>query len=76
VSVRRLADPNGYYEVWLATPSLNKMISVGLLQGDSGTFELPASVDPAELNTVDVSLEPLDGDPTHSATSVLRGTLQ
>ncbi len=36
---------------------------------------LPADVDLAEFPVVDVSAEPYDGNPGHSAVSVTRGTL-
>ena len=37
---------------------------------------VPAGVNLTDYPVVDVSLEPLDGNPAHSGTSVLRGTLQ
>ena len=37
--------------------------------------ELPADLDLAEFPLVDVSVEPLDGNPTHSGDSVARGEL-
>ena len=42
----------------------------------SGTYRLPADLDPATHAIVDISIEPRDGDPTHSGRSILRGTLE
>ena len=66
---------NGMREVWLLTPEADGLISLGLMQGDSGEFVIPAGVDLAEYPIVDVSEEPVDGNPAHSGDSVVRGTL-
>jgi hypothetical protein len=39
-------------------------------------FELPADLDLEQFPIVDVSVEPLDGVPTHSGVSVARGELE
>lgn len=67
----------GYREVWLLdlqgkTPAL---LSVGTLNGDQGIFDLPPDVDLAKYNVVDVSNEAFDGNPAHSADSIVRGEL-
>ncbi|OYX50009.1 MAG: hypothetical protein B7Y93_09545 [Micrococcales bacterium 32-70-13] len=62
-------------EVWLLTEDVEGLISLGLLTGSSGQFIVPASVDLAEFSVVDISAEPLDGDPTHSGDSIVRGAL-
>lgn len=64
----------GFYEVWLLSADAGAL-SLGTLEGASGTYVVPAGVDLAEYDTVDVSLEPFDGDPAHSSDSVARGTL-
>jgi hypothetical protein len=70
----RLAD--GYYEVWLLEPDVSGLIPVGVTQaGTTVTFELPTGLDLADFPVVDVSVEPLDGDPEHSGDSVVRGEL-
>jgi len=43
--------------------------------GSSSSFPLPPGVSLADYPVVDISLEAYDGDPTHSAISVARGTL-
>ena len=62
-------------EVWLLTENVDGLISLGLLTGSTGEFVVPASVDLAEFSVVDISAEPLDGDPTHSGDSIVRGAL-
>lgn len=62
-------------ELWLIKPDLSAMVSLGLLD-DQGSYEIPAGIDPSEYSLVDVSVEPDDGDPTHSRRSILRGELQ
>jgi hypothetical protein len=39
-------------------------------------FPLPPGLDPAGWRGIDISAEAFDGDPGHSATSVLRGELR
>ncbi|KQO03817.1 MULTISPECIES: anti-sigma factor [unclassified Arthrobacter] len=68
-------EAGGFEEVWLIAPGLDRMYSLGVLHGGDGSLTIPDSVDLAEFPIVDVSDEPLDGDPTHSGVSVLRGTL-
>ena len=65
----------GYLEVWLLKPDVSGLVSLGTLDGTSGTFALPADLDLAQFPVVDVSDEPLDGDPAHSGVSVVRGAL-
>ncbi|MPY09819.1 anti-sigma factor domain-containing protein [Arthrobacter bussei] len=68
-------EGGGFEEVWLIAPELDRMYSLGVLHGGDGSLTIPDSVDLDEFPIVDVSDEPLDGDPTHSGVSVLRGTL-
>jgi hypothetical protein len=52
------------------------MISLGDLNtGHDGTFALPPGVDLHNYTRVDVSLQAFNGNPVHSANSVVRGTL-
>jgi hypothetical protein len=69
-----LAD--GYYEVWLIEPSITDMVPLGIARSGTQTFELPADLDLGEFPLVDVSVEPLDGNPLHSGVSVARGQLE
>lgn len=63
-------------EVWLIKADASGLISIGLLDGDSGTFTIPGQVDLGEYPLVDVSAEPDDGDPAHSGDSIVRGELR
>jgi hypothetical protein len=67
---------DGYYEVWLIEPSITDMVPLGIARPGTQTFELPADLDLAEFPLVDVSQEPLDGNPLHSGVSVARGQLE
>lgn len=78
VSVHDLpgATTQEFYYAWLLDPATNKMLALGLVDPDSGaTFDLDDAV-VASYSAVDVSLEADDGDPAHSATSLLRGSYE
>jgi len=66
---------DGYYELWLIDREVVGMVPLGVVTPGSQTFELPADLDLGQFPLVDVSVEPLDGDPTHSGVSVARGEL-
>jgi anti-sigma-K factor RskA len=72
------ADPHdGFYEVWLIDEAVQRMYSLGVVQGGGEvTLEVPPGVDLTQFPVVDVSVEPLDGDPRHSGVSVARGVLE
>lgn len=69
------AGPTGFLEVWLLDADAQRLVSLGMLTGTSGTFELPANLDLSEFPVVDVSDEPYDGNPAHSGDSIVRGRL-
>lgn len=75
VSLETRATGDGVREVWLLTETVDGLISLGLLDGTQGEFVVPDSVDLERFSIVDVSQEPLDGDPTHSGDSIVRGPL-
>lgn len=70
-----LAD-DGYREVWLLASDGSGLVSLGMLDGRSGTFAIPAGVDLEVFSLVDVSQEETDGDPAHSGDSIVRGELE
>lgn len=70
-----LPEVEGVYEVWLQDPSGERSVSLGLLDDTRERLPLPAGIDVSEYPVVDVSIEAVDGDPAHSGTSVVRGTL-
>jgi anti-sigma-K factor RskA len=69
------AEEDGFREVWLIDTSVSRMVSLGVLDSDSGSLPIPPGVDLAAYPIVDVSLEPYDGQPTHSGDSIVRGSL-
>lgn len=79
VTVSGLPEVAGYHGVWLIDADSGEMVSLGVLPGTTtdgtGTFVVPAGLDLSTFDLVDVSDEPLDGDPTHSGVSLLRGVL-
>jgi hypothetical protein len=75
VTTEDLDAGDGFLEVWVIDPDVTKLVSLGPARPD-GTYDLPPGLDPEEFPVVDVSVEPLDGDPTHSGDSVLRGVLE
>jgi len=68
-------EAKGYQEVWLIAPDLSKLVSLGVMNTTSGTFQVPAGLDLSQYPVVDVSDEPMDGNPAHSSVSIARGTL-
>lgn len=75
VDVSRLTRTGGFYEVWLIDADVKRMVPIGILSGARGEFTIPEGLNLGEYPVVDISVEPLDGDPTHSGTSLLRGTI-
>ncbi|MCF6746638.1 anti-sigma factor [Blastococcus sp. KM273128] len=70
------AVEDAYYEIWLIEPGVVDMVPLGVVRPGTQTFELPTGLDLAAYPIVDVSVEPLDGDPTHSGVSVARGQIE
>ncbi len=50
-------------------------MSLGVVDGASGTFTVPDGLDLSRYDLVDVSAEPYDGNPAHSGDSIIRGKL-
>jgi Anti-sigma-K factor rskA len=66
-----------YYEAWLAD-ARGRMVSMGTFRvGRDGSVDahMPVAVDLRRYRLVDVSLEPDDGNPAHSRTSVMRARI-
>jgi anti-sigma-K factor RskA len=68
-------------EVWLIEPDSEgnpaDLVSLGLIDpADPADLEVPADYDPAVYSVVDISVEPRDGNTTHSGRSILRGPLE
>lgn len=77
VDVQGLSAPDdAFYQVWLADRQTKRMVAVGVLDKvDQGTFAVPPGLSLSIYPIVDVSLEPMDGNPAHSTVSVVRGML-
>lgn len=68
---------DGYLEAWLIDPDTGGIVSLGTIDPSVDLVQLavPEELDATTYSLVDVSVEPYDGDPTHSGASLLRGTL-
>ena len=76
LNVNELPTTPGYHEVWLIDTDTDRMVSLGAVPGDGDiTYPLPPGLDLAQYDVVDISDEPLNGDPLHSGVSLLRGVL-
>lgn len=76
LAIRLSNDPiSGFRGVWVGSADLSKMVSLGVLANDSGVFTIPAGTDLAQYPVVDISNQPYNGNPAHSADSIARGTL-
>jgi Anti-sigma-K factor rskA len=68
-----------YLEAWLMDAGGSRLLPLGALarHGEEfhGEFTIPAGLPPGEYIRVDVSAERFDGNPAHSAVSLLRGDL-
>ncbi|MCR2801186.1 anti-sigma factor [Microbacterium sp. zg-Y818] len=76
VTLDAAVPDDGYREVWLLTDDGSDLVSLGVLEGSEGVFDVPAGVDLAKFSVVDVSQEADDGDEAHSGDSIVRGALQ
>lgn len=65
----------GFIQAWLLDEDTGGMVALGVIDGDEGTFAVPKDLDLTAFNQIDISLEPYDGNPEHSAVSLARGPL-
>ncbi|MGC5077910.1 anti-sigma factor domain-containing protein [Agrococcus sp. DT81.2] len=75
VDADALPTVDGYLDVWLLDADAQQMVSLGVMDATSTELALPADLDLEAFPVVDVSVEPYDGDPTHSGESIWRGAL-
>jgi anti-sigma-K factor RskA len=70
---------DGFLELWLLGPGEEadelRLISLGVIN-ESGSYPLPTGIDLSAFPIVDISVEPFDGDPSHSGNSLLRGEFE
>jgi hypothetical protein len=81
VSEPARSTPGEYLEAWLIDTDGRQLYSLGALTPEPddtryhGTFRLPPDPQLTAFDTVDVSAERFDGNPTHSGASLLRGRM-
>lgn len=61
--------------IWILSADGTEIIPVGMVEPGDTAWAWPEGFNPAEYPLVDVSIEPDDGDPSHSGRSILRGEL-
>ena len=66
---------DGYLEVWLRNSDATQMVSLVVLDSKSGSMQVPTGIDLNRYSVVDVSLEHLDGDPTHGGETLMEGDM-
>ena len=76
IEARELSDAaDGYAQVWLLDPQLDRFLPIGTLDAESTELWLPSTLDLAAYPIVEVSQETFDGDPGHSGRTLWRGSL-
>ena len=77
ITVTGLPRPSGaFYEVWLMDPSNAHLVALGVLDSSGrGVYSVPSGLDLGRYSAVDVSLQPMNGSPLHSANSAVRGSI-
>lgn len=70
------SEADGYREVWLISPDITSMVSLGEMEGTEARLKIPEGLDLGAYPIVDISDEPFDGNPEHSGKSILRGQLE
>ena len=68
----------GFYELWLMN-SADDLVSLGSFRvpaSGNAVVTVPLPADPDGFAALDISAEPADGNPAHSASSVLRAPLK
>jgi hypothetical protein len=66
---------DGYLEVWLINRDGKRMVSIGVLDAETGLFPISQDLLDQGYVVVDISREPFDDQPEHSGDSLVRGTL-
>jgi hypothetical protein len=75
IELRTPPPRDGYYEAWLADSSAKGMVSMGSVRPGTTSLPVPDDLKLTDWPTVEVSVEPLNGDPAHSGVSLVRGQL-
>lgn len=61
--------------IWILSADGTEIIPVGNVEPGDTSWDWPEGFNPQQYPIVDISIEPDDGDPTHSGRSILRGQL-
>ncbi len=76
VAARELGDEDASTRCGCSTSTASGWFALGVLApGDLGEFDVPRGLIDEGYRIVDISVEPDDGDPTHSGVSLARGEL-
>jgi anti-sigma-K factor RskA len=75
IELRTPPPQEGYYEAWLADASAKGMVSMGSVRPGTTSLPVPDDLNLTQWPTVEISVEPLNGDPAHSGVSLVRGSL-
>lgn len=70
------AADDAIYEAWLADEQAVGMIGMGSVRPGTTDLPVPDTIDLGDWPTVEISVEPVDGDPGHSGVSLVRGALE
>lgn len=74
IDARDLPDvADGYAQVWMLDETLERYVSVGILDAETTELWLPRTLDLTAYPMIEVSQEPFDGDPAHSGRTLWRG---
>ena len=76
VTFQAPATEGGFREVWLISSDTSQLVSLGVVRGDTGRFTIPDGLDLTRYDLVDISEEPIDGNPERTGDSILRGQLR
>lgn len=73
------AEQDADLELWLIATddsgNIVDLVSLGVVDATDRAFTVPDGYDPSAYDVVDISVEPHDGDASHSGRSILRGEL-
>lgn len=68
-------DGGEFYELWLLDLDNEQLVSLGEVDPTTTAVPIDAPVNATAFPVIDVSVEPADGEPTHSGDSVVRGPI-
>ena len=75
IDLKAPAAKGAFYEAWLADASAVGMVPMGTVRPGTTSLPVPDGLKLSDWPTVEISVEPVDGDPAHSGVSLARGKL-